>query len=399
VADFITEARVCRICGGPFDPLLNLGSPVLSDFLAPDAPDPPSAPLDLVVCQRCETVQLRHTVDQDRLFRNYWYRSGINEAMKAELSDVAALVRTCTPSGTVLDIGANDGTLLSNFQRHLRIGVEPARNISPAEYTDITLHGYFPQVTADLRAGSVDAATSIATFYASPDPLAYVREIDRLLAPDGVWIVQMQDLGQMVGATAFDNAVAEHVFYYSARTFARLLIATAADLHITYIEQRAINGGSLRFVIRRRSQVVQPEAVQAYAEESWLSRDALDHFAWRVGEYKAQLLGAIDRLLDQDGYLDLYAASTKSSTLLQFCGIDHRRLRCAVERTPEKWGLETSGTRIPIIAEADWRVDPAPCVLLGAWQWRDQFIAREAEYLSRGGCFLVPLPKVEVIVG
>lgn len=131
----ITERTTCRACGGPLDDLLDLGHPVLSDFLRPEEPDPPRVPLDVVVCQSCDLVQLRHTVDPESLYRKYWYRSGVNEAMRAELADVASTVRTVlgTDRGTVLDIGANDGTLLSCFSGDSwnRIGVEPARNIQP----------------------------------------------------------------------------------------------------------------------------------------------------------------------------------------------------------------------------------------------------------------------------
>lgn len=396
----VVERTTCRVCGGPFDPVLNLGSPVLNDFVEPTAPDPPRVPLDLVVCQRCELVQLRHTVDRDALYRTYWYRSGVNEAMRAELTDIARMIADYQPKGTILDIGANDGTLLTNFDgdRWTRVGVEPARNITPLLCAAAWFNDFFPKATADLPARCCDVITSIACFYDLDDPRSFVAEVDRLLTRNGIWVVQFQDLAQTIRTNAFDYIGHEHLCFYSAETFSALL--EPFDLEIVYIEKRAINGGSLRFVVQRR-----------WADRRWVAKnpipldmpapvsgDELDHFAWRIGQYRDQLVAAIDQVRDQGYVVDLYAASTKSSTLLQYCGIDASRIRCAVERSPEKVGLVTSGSRIPIIAEADWRVDPAPVTLLGAWQFREQFVQREADYLARGGAFLIPLPRVEVVV-
>lgn len=393
---FYTERTTCRVCGGPFDPLLDLGTPVLSDFIAPDAPDPPRMPLNLVVCQRCDLVQLQHTIDPERVYRQYWYRSAVNEAMRAELQDVATTVKQYVPRGSILDIGANDGFLLTCFNGGdwTRLGVEPARNIKPLLHAAHWMNDFFPKATKDYVDHSVDAITSIACFYDLDDPISFVAEIDRLMTPDGVWICQFQDLGQQVQTNAFDNIVAEHLCYYTASTFGRLLIGF--DLALVAIDTRKINGGSLRFTIRRMKHA-QPVVIGHVADIG--SRDALDQFAWRVGQYKDQLLGVIDQALRNDRTIDLYAASTKSSMLLQYCGIDSSRIRYAVERSPEKWGRVTSGTRIPVISEEDWRVDPAPCAILGGWQFLDAFVLREAEYLQNGGAFLVPLPSPRVVYG
>src|SRR6185295_18241032 len=89
MSDLYVTHRGCRVCGGAFDPLLTLGTPVLSSFLKPMEPDPPRYPLELVICRDCELTQLRHSVEDDRLYRQYWYQSAVNEAMVAELGQVA----------------------------------------------------------------------------------------------------------------------------------------------------------------------------------------------------------------------------------------------------------------------------------------------------------------------
>jgi novobiocin biosynthesis protein NovU/D-mycarose 3-C-methyltransferase len=123
-------------------------------------------------------------------------------------------------------------------------------------------------------------------------------------------------------------------------------------------------------------------------------------FAWEAKEHCQRLADTVQHyVFDQGIPIDLYACSTKANTLLQWAKIGRRQIRFGVERSPFKVGLVTGCTRIPIISEETWRADPAPIVLLGAWQFRDAVIKREAAYLESGGTFLVPLPSVEVIRG
>ncbi len=404
----VHEHTTCRVCGGSFRPLLDLGMLVLPAYLKPTDQDPERAPLDLVMCDGCQLVQLRHSVENDRLYREYWYQSGINEAMVKELTDVATCALNLVQSDqrkTWLDVGANDGTLLriagewSGQKRPYRIAVEPSHTFTGRlqEHTEIIIRDYFPSATrARLDDASIDVVTSVAMFYDVDDPLRFVQEVDRLLSPNGVWIVQMQDLAQMVAATAFDNVCFEHRVYYSTATFQQLL--TGCDLEIRAVETRAINGGSLRYYITRKASTIRCAHGRSLQDqlvsEAWLTSARLSRFAVAVCERKRALVATICECA-RVAPVDLYAASTKSSTLLQYCGIDHRLLRYAVERSPEKVGLVTSGTRIPIISEEQWHADPAPVLLLSAWGFKDVMIKREAAYIRNGGQIIVPLPKLQ----
>src|SRR5436190_1749805 len=125
----IYEARDCRVCGHPLDSILDLGDLCLSGFVAPGKPDPARAPLALAVCPACDLVQLQHTVAPHHLYDQYWYRSGINEVMVQELRNIAESVyhlTHCGPHDTILDIGANDGTLLKSFATPTKIAFEPS---------------------------------------------------------------------------------------------------------------------------------------------------------------------------------------------------------------------------------------------------------------------------------
>jgi NDP-4-keto-2,6-dideoxyhexose 3-C-methyltransferase len=278
---------------------------------------------------------------------------------------------------------------------------EPAYNLYDQlrRHCEVLYPDFFPPALKVIPARSVDLVTSIACFYSNPDPHSYCQAVYDMLAPGGLWIVQMQDLQQMLAATAFDNICFEHLGYYTLGTFDA--IARCHGLCIEECETRAINGGSLRFYIRKLEDAHPHPSVeeQIHREEGCDSVDAMGQFAWRVGQMREQIRGLVDRVRSQGQQLDLYAASTKSSTLMQYCGLDCNLIRWAVERSPEKVGRLTSGTLIPIVSEETWRASHPTVALIGAWQFKDAILKREAAFLTGGGDFIVPLPYCEVVCG
>jgi len=395
----ITEWKVCRICGGrDLSPVLSLGNLCLSSFLKPGDPLPPKVPLDLLICETCDLVQLRHSVTRDDLFRRYWYKSGVNEAMQAELADLVTQARVrvggFTSGDSVIDIGANDGTLLSYLPKDvLTIAFEPARNLYDdlRSHANVLISDYFP--SKQLQQVQAKAIFAVAMFYDLDDPHSFLENVREMLHPDGIFIVQFQDLAQMIDQTAYDNLVHEHVTCLTLKD----LIGLCADhgLVVAEVERRAINGGSLRLYVRHQHYMVQDSVPALLLHERDLY-DRLQHFAYRIGERRQQLQDLLGKIGQQDLPIDLYGASTKFGTLAQYCGLDHTVIRQAAERSPEKFGL-TTVTGIPIIPEAEWREDPAPYTLVGIWQWRDLVLLREARYLLNGGSFILPLPVAEVV--
>lgn len=403
--------RTCRLCQGSLSPLLDLGTLALAAFPTPMDPPVATAPLVLTSCDACGLVQLQHTVDPDRLYRQYWYRSSINETMRAELTDIVqAALRTvsCHSGDLVFDVGANDGYLLSQYllqRAHwhtTRIAVEPAANLQAAcqQHAEILVPDYFPPPdlsVLDDWAGRVKVLTSIAMIYDLEDPAAFVRGVDRLLHRDGVWVVQFQDLGQMVDATAFDNICHEHLTYWSLQTFSRLLQVTGSDLHIVHAERRAINGGSLRLLIQRKVHPVRPSVEQLLLlERLSVGWQALERFAWCVQAAAQQIRAVVQKAESLGRVVDLYGASTKANTLLQYCELDGGLIRQAWERNSEKYGRLTA-TGIPIVAEDQGRQDPPDLLLIGIWQFRSGVLAREADFLAGGGQILFPLPEVDLV--
>jgi NDP-4-keto-2,6-dideoxyhexose 3-C-methyltransferase len=402
----LTE-RSCRICHGQLETFLHLGDLHPSNFLKPDEQPLDPLPYDLCACVDCRTVQLRHTINPDLMFRKYWYLSGINESMREELADVAESglrMASVQNNDIIIDIGANDGTLLACCPKYVsKIAFEPALNLNDVlhHHANLVIADYFPRGLRglDYLDGKVKLITSIACLYDLDEPGLFVEAIKRILHPEGIWIVQFQDWDQMQKATAFDNIVHEHLVYYSLASFERLI--APYGLSVIDAELRKINGGSYRLYVshnqnRRVSLSPNVDALRMIEEgcEDW---QTFNKFAWRCEEIRKQIRATIDAYIFRNRVIDVYGASTKFNTLAQWCGLKHPYIRQAWERSPDKFGLRTAGTNIPIVDEAAGRMDPPDALIVGIWQFRDSVLKREASYLAAGGTIIFPLPKVDIV--
>lgn len=406
----------CRVCEGALSPILSLGDHYVSDFVDPSQPDGTKAPLELVLCQRCCLLQLKHTVPAETMYRNYWYRSGTNQTMRVALADIAGKAERLMhleQNDAVLDIGCNDGTLLGAYATGgiYKIGYDPAENLAQfsRKIADKLVVGFF---SADAMKKDVELTkrqpkiiTSIAMFYDIEKPNDFVSDIKKVIHPEGLWIVQMSYLPLMLKTNELGNVCHEHLEYYSLHSFEYLLRQHGFEIVDT--ELNDVNGGSLRAYIRSKDadptlygdatyRDLAAERVRLLREnEIKLGLDGLQpysDFAFRVERIKNDVVGFIREKVAQGKKVFVYGASTKGNTVLQYYGLDHTLIKAAAERNKDKWGKVTVGMRIPIISETDARAAKPDYFLILPWHFIDEFQARERDYLLAGGRFILPAP-------
>lgn len=412
----------CRVCNSPkLTSILSLGDLYVSDFLDPaDRNKGIKAPLDLVLCNvkdgGCGLLQLKHTVSSEAMYRNYWYRSGINKSMTDELADIAlnaARVANLQAGDFVIDIGANDGTLLRGYKVPglQTIGFEPARNLYEygKEGTTKIISDFFNHEAWAAAFGQAKAKviTAIGMFYDLDDPNSFVADVCKCLDDKGVFVIQMMYMPLAIERNAFDGICHEHLEYYTMASLENLL--ARHDLEVFDVQMREeVNEGSVRFFIHKTKNAANDAQVQAGMErvanlrkaEEKLGLEELGTYAAFAERIQAARQTTLDFLKQEKAKgkkIHGYAASTKGNTTLQYYGVTTDLVDAIADRNPTKWGKFTVGSGIQIISEEESRKQAPDYYFILAWHFLPEFVTREAEFFQRGGKFIVPMPEFKVV--
>ena len=411
----------CRISGEPLIPLFSLGDLYLSDFLPKDAsPRSPAVPLEMCLAPKSGLVQLAHTVPSDDMYRTYWYRSGTNESMVEELRSIAtgAIKMMKFGAGDLwIDIGCNDGTLLSKLPTDsIRVGYDPNdyKDIS-SKFANLIVNDYFNAKAfqqSEFGSKKAKVVTSIAMFYDLEDPHTFVQDVYDVLDDEGLWVVQMSYLPLMLQQLAFDNICHEHLGYWSLKTFKYLMNARGFD--IVDCQLNDMYGGSFRIYMRKSKanatlfasapyrDVARYRVNSILAYEETLKLDdpqTYKDFYDKCCQMRDETVAFMKAEKGKGKKIWAYGASTKGNTLLQWYGIDETLLDGIAERSEPKLGLKTAGSNIPITSEEEMRAAKPDYLLVLPWHFIDMFVMREKAFLQGGGAFIVPCPKFEVIRG
>jgi SAM-dependent methyltransferase len=412
--------KSCRICGSTaLTQVINLGDQYLQgSFVKPGKEMPPTRkiPLSLVRCdptkdeKACGLLQMEHTVPPEVLYSAYWYRSGTNNTMRSHLRSLVeeAVLILNTSSGTVLDIGCNDGTLLDFYPEGFhKYGIDPSDVAQSIDKRSATvIQDIFPsdELLNCLKEKKMDIVSSIAMFYDLEDPIAFTKGIKDILAPEGIWIFEMSYMPMMLKMTSYDTICHEHLEYYSLSVIEYILKQSGMKIFNAVLND--INGGSLRCFathttnFRYKNEQYLHNIRTMHQAEFDLELDTdrpYKNFQDRINVHRDQLVTLLKKLKMEGKKIHIYGASTKGNTILQWCGIDNRIIDYAAERNPDKYGAQTLGTDIPIISEADSRALKPDYYLVLPWHFKDEFIERETEMLKQGTRLIFPLPAIEIV--
>jgi ubiquinone/menaquinone biosynthesis C-methylase UbiE len=328
--------------------------------------------------------------------RHYWYRSGITHTMRQALEDLvknAEELVTLNNGDIVVDIGANDGTLLAAYKASdiVKVGCEPANNLVDElrRVTPHVIHDFWTANAFETAFPGVKAkiVTAIGMFYDMEDPNQFVADAAKVLSDDGVFIAQLMCLRPMLEKNDLGNICHEHLEFYSLESL-RVLFEKNG-LEVFRLEENDINGGSYRIYCRKFRRGSIPLADR-------LTHDDYLAFFDRVNAIRSRCVDFIKREVSCGKRIYAYGASTKGNTILQYFDLGSDLLRGAADRSPEKWGRYTVGTLIPIVSEADARQD-ADYFMILPWAFLNEFTQRENDWRNRGGKFIVPFPEFRVL--
>ncbi|HET8782331.1 MAG TPA: class I SAM-dependent methyltransferase [Pyrinomonadaceae bacterium] len=404
-------SSACRSCGNAsLQPVLSLGrTPLANALLNAEqlAEEEEMFPLDLAFCPECTLVQITETVPADKLFREYFYLSSFSDTMLQHAADIATQMieaRHLGRDNLVVELASNDGYLLRHYKSAgVRVlGIEPAVNIARVaeeEHGIPTIPEFFTEFLARmLRLSDFDPDVVHAN-----NVLAHVGDLNDfvfglgiLLKIDGVAVIEVPYVKDMIDACEFDTIYHEHLSYFSLTALNELFNRNL--LNIWRVERLPIHGGTLRLYASYKRD---PESsvLQLLAEEAAWVRDSdfYTDFSNKVGQLRQDLLGLLQKLKSQGKRIAVYGASAKGSTLLNYFGIGKETLEYVVDRSTVKQGLYTPGTHLQIHSPNKLLSDMPDYVLLLTWNFADEILEQQTNYRQKGGRFIIPIPSVKVV--
>ena len=370
--------RACQACGShDLELLFDMGMHPLPE----GARAGQRYPLRLVRCDDCSLVQLDYIVDPAEVFaKDHPYATGNSAALRRHYEDLTrSIAGTLHAGDVVVDIGANDGTLLAGYPDNLsRVAVEPTDQIRKVGYPAVLYQEFFSETVAqEIRDkwGPVKAVTAMNVLAHVPDPHDFLDGVTTLLDDDGVFVTENHDLHSVTSGLQIDTIYHEHLRYYSVASLTRLL--EAHGMHVVSSVPVPTHGGSFR--------VTAHKARQDFPARARTAATALRGLLWQITQQKKQAVYGI-------------GAATRATPLIHYAGIrDFITCICEVPGS-DKLGQVMPGTAIPVVDEAVLITDQPPYALLLSWHMKDIIIPKLRAAGYRGK-FIVPLPHPEVLEG
>ncbi len=407
------EIKSCRICKSKnLYRFLNLGTmPIPNGFVKKEdlKKQEQYYPLAVCVCESCWLVQLTHVIPPEIMFKNYLYIPSTSTTMLSHFKTMARetiKVFDLKSTDLVIDIGSNDGTLLSFFknQEIQVMGIDPATNLAQvARLNGIdTINDFFSnrlakKITKNQGKAKIITATNVV---AHIDDLHDLCEgIKILLKSDGIFICQFPYFVDLLDKNEFDTIYHEHLSYFAIRPLLKLF--KKHELKIVNVKKTTIHGGSISVFITHEKSKYKPsnevsEFVTAEKLKKLDRRSAYEDFGRRIKIIRRDIMAYLKRIKKEGKRIIGYGASAKGNVLLNYCKINTDLLDYIADSIPYKQGRFTPGTHIPIYSEARLEKETPDFALLLAWNFADEILQKQLKYREKGGQFIITIPYLRI---
>lgn len=412
MTDGLPPCRSCNERG--LVPILSLGRlPLANALLTLDQLDEPveTFPLDLVFCAHCALVQITETIPPERLFREYLYFSSYSTTMVEHVRRLVGEIirgRNLNDKSYVVELGSNDGYLLQFYQQVgiPVMGIEPAENVARVALDRgiPTVSQFFGKAMAEdwsrmgLSADIIHAHNVLAHV---ADLNGFVEGIAILLKPDGLAVIEVPYIKDMIDRCEFDTIYHEHLCYFSFVALETLF--NRHGLKVQEVERVNIHGGSLLLFLTHAAVPPSPNPFSVEhlreQEKAWHAEQPYFYlgFGERIRHLKSNLMGLLLNLKTQGHHIAAYGAAAKGAMLLNYCGIGPDILDFVVDRSVHKQGRFIPGVRLPVFGPTQLLENMPNYLLILAWNLADEIMAEQAEYKRRGGFFILPIPDARIL--
>lgn len=382
--------------------------PIANGFLSsPQPTDEYFFELAPAFCPACKTFQLSEQPDPEKMFHDHYaFFSRTSKRMMVHFQDYAKWVTQTYLTDAdpfVVELGSNDGILLENFARAgiRHLGIEPSGNVAEEarKHGVNTLTEFFSPAVAEKivsEYGQADALMAANVMCHIPDLHSVAIAAEKLLKPSGVLIFEDPYLGDMIAKTSYDQIYDEHVYIFSAHSVANIFGQHGFEL--IDLKPQTTHGGSMRYILAKKGARRIEDSVKtilAKEEKQGLCLEkTYAQFKSNCELSKKNLLDSLQKCKIENRRVVGYAATSKSTTVLNYCGIGPELIDYICDTTPLKHNTFTPGMHIPVRAYENFANDYPDTALLFAWNHGEEIMQKEKGFVAQGGRFLVYVPNV-----
>lgn len=403
----------CRVCKSEINPFMSFGRmPIANGFLTEtDFGEEYFFDLEVAFCAHCKTFQLINQPDARQMFHeNYAFFSSMSQHMQIHFQGFADMVMERVlgerDDPFVVELGSNDGIMLKHYKaagmRHL--GIEPSQNVADVARAQgiETISEFFSQELAERlvdERGHADAIVCANVMCHIPDINGVAAGISRLLKPDGVLMFEDPYLGDMIEKTSYDQIYDEHVFIFSATSVS--WIFGQHGLELIDVMPQTTHGGSMRYMLAPKGSHEVSENVLALIEKEQAQGldkvETYTRFKVACEGSRSGLVSLLQGLHHEGKRVVGYGATSKSTTVLNYCGITPELIEFISDTTPIKQGKFSPGVHIPVKSYDDFASNPPDYALLFAWNHAVEIFAKEQKFRDDGGKWIGYVPQVGII--
>jgi dTDP-4-dehydrorhamnose reductase len=409
----LTECRICK--GTNLVPYLDLGKiPLVNSYVRKEDVEKadPRFPLQIMFCNNCALSQLSVVVDPKVMYTDYFYRSSISRTFREhcfELAKDSVNKHKFSKNDLIIDIASNDGCALKEFKKFdVRVlGVDPAKNLAEIAIKDgiPTIAEFWNEETAKKileQYGEASMITAMNVFAHVDNVDSFLNGVNILLKGSGIFMVEFPYLLNFVNKNEFDTSYHEHLSYFLVKPLIQLF--KRHGMEIFDIKKFTIHGGSIRVFVKKETN----QATKSDTDSiKWLLELEKDlglydiktylKFSNDVEKIKSDLVDLLKKLKAQGKTIAAYGASAKGNVLSNYCGVGADLISYVVDDTPEKQGHYTPGNHIPIVDSSHLKTEKPDYLLLFAWNFAEELMAKTKDYKNAGGRYIIPIPNVTIV--